>query len=196
MCKNRNSALIKSLLCAGLIIAGGMTYIYIPSHTCAVAQQSYYIYPFNDDERDIQDIEKIFMDDFYWLTTRDSYDVRAMLTRRTSDFADPTVNNDMFIYVMRDKATDGLIGFVTFFKLSFYKGQVLFLSVNREFRGKGYGRALVSYALDQMKNMGMIKAKLFTRLDNKPARALYESLGFQETSRVSNVGLYYDLYLQ
>lgn len=194
MYKKNKNIIATSVLCTGLIITGGLAYFYLPSYTC-VAKQEYYIYAFNDDERDIQDIQSTFMDDFYWLTTRDSYDVRAMLTRRTSDFTDPTLNNNMNIYVMRDKATDGLIGFVTFFSLSFYKGQVLFLSVNKAFRGKGYGRALVSYALEQMKHKGMIKATLFTRLDNKPARALYESLGFKETSRVSNVGLYYDLYL-
>lgn len=192
----KNNILAKILLGLGLIGAVGLVYVYLPFHTSAVDQKAYYVYAFNDDERDIHDIEKIFNEDFYWLTTRDTYDVPAMLTRRTSDFTNPAFNNNMFIYVMRDKATDGLIGFVTFFKLSFYKGQVLFLSINKAFRGKGYGRELVNYALEQMKDMGIMKATLFTRLNNKPARSLYESLGFKETSRVGDVGLYYDLYLQ
>lgn len=158
-------------------------------------QQDYYIYEFNDDERDIRDVEKTFQDDFYWLTTRDSYDVRAMLTRRSSEFTDPSVNNNMFIYIMRDKATDGFIGFVTFFRLSFYKGQILFVSVNNAFKGKGYGQKLTQYALDKMKEMGMVKATLFTRLDNTRARKLYERIGFKESSRAGTVGLYYDIYL-
>ncbi len=33
------------------------------------------------------------------------------------------------------------------------------------------------------------------RLDNKPARKLYERMGFKESSRVEDVGLYYDIYL-
>lgn len=157
--------------------------------------QDYYVYEFNDDERDIRDVEQTFQDDFYWLTTRDSYDVRAMLTRRTSEFADPAVNNNMSIYIMRDKATDLFIGFVTFFRLSFYKGQILFVSVNKAFQGKGYGQKLTEFALDKMKKMGMLKATLFTRLDNTKARKLYERVGFKESSRAGDVGLYYDIYL-
>ncbi len=164
-------------------------------YTTQSATQDYSIYEFNDDERDIRDVEKLFEKDFYWLTTRDSYDVRAMLTRRTSEFTNPNVNNNMFIYIMRDKATDKLIGFVTFFKLSFYKGQMLFVSVDEAFRGKRYGQKLTQFVLDKMKEMGMVKATLFVRIDNKPARKLYERMGFKESSRVENVGMYYDIYL-
>ena len=160
------------------------------------APQDYYIYEFNDDERDIREVEKLFEHDFYWLTTRDSYDVRAMLTRRTSEFTNPNMNNNMWIYIMRDKVADKLIGFVTFFKLSFYKGQILFVSVDEAFRGKRYGQKLAQFVLDKMKEMGMVKATLFVRLDNKPARKLYERMGFKESSRrVEDVGLYYDIYL-
>ncbi len=160
------------------------------------ALQDYYIYEFNDDERDIREVEKLFEHDFYWLTTRDSYDVRAMLTRRTSEFTNPNMNNNMWIYIMRDKVADKLIGFVTFFKLSFYKGQILFVSVDEAFRGKRYGQKLAQFVLDKMKEMGMVKATLFVRLDNKPARKLYERMGFKESSRrVEDVGLYYDIYL-
>ncbi len=159
------------------------------------ALQDYYVYEFNDDERDIRDVEKLFQKDFYWLTTRDSYDVRAMLTRRTSEFSNPNISNDMWIYIMRDKAADKLIGFFTFFKVSFYKGQILFVSVDEAFRGKRYGQKMTQVMLDKMKEMGMVKATLFTRLDNKPARRLYERMGFKESSRAGDVGLYYDIYL-
>lgn len=183
----KRGALIVVIVGIGSII----TYQYPPVQQ----KQDYYIYEFKDDERDIRDVEQTFQDDFYWLTTRDSYDVRAMLTRRTSEFSDPSVNNNMFIYIMRDTATEDFIGFVTFYRLSFYKGQILFVSVNKAFQGKGYGRKLVEFALDKMKKMGMIKATLFTRLDNTKARTLYERIGFKESSRASNVGLYYDIYL-
>ncbi len=191
---NERSLLKKGVLALSIItIAGaaGVGYWY----TAQSAPQDYYIYEFNDDERDIRDVEKLFEKDFYWLTTRDSYDVRAMLTRRTSEFTNPNVNNNMWIYLMRDKATDKLIGFGTFFKLSFYKGQILFVSIDESFRGKRYGQKVAQFMLDKMKEMGMVKAALFTRLDNKAARRLYERMGFKESSRVDNVGLYYDIYL-
>lgn len=187
----------KTLLVVSLAgVAGGALYWY-GTKSCAaiVSQDDYYIYEFNDDERDIQDVEKLFADDLYWLTTRQSYDVRAMLTRRTSEYTNPDVHNNMWIYIMRDKKTDQLIGFTSFFKLSFYKGQILFVSVSKDFRGKGYGKKLTQFDLDTMKQMGMIKATLFTRLDNLPARALYENLGFKESPRRDDVGLYYDIYL-
>lgn len=183
----KKGALIMVMVGVGSII----TYQYRPCQQ----EQGYYVYEFNDDERDIRDVEKTFQDDFYWLTTRDSYDVRAMLTRRTSEFTDPAVNNNMSIYIMRDRLTDAFIGFVTFFRLSFYKGQILFVSVNKAFQGRGYGQKLTEFALDQMKKMGMIKATLFTRLNNTKARKLYERVGFKESSRVNDVGLYYDIYL-
>ncbi len=183
----KNSALLVAMIGISAIVA----YQYWPYQK----HEGYYVYEFNDDERDIRDIEKTFQDDFYWLTTRDSYDVRAMLTRRTSEYSDPAVNNNMSIYIMRDRLTDAFIGFVTFFRLSFYKGQILFVSVNKAFQGKGYGQKLTEFALDQMKKMGMLKATLFTRLDNTKARKLYERVGFKESSRAGNVGLYYDIYL-
>lgn len=180
-----------ALLVAMVGISAIVVYQYWPYQK----QEGYYVYEFNDDERDIRDVEKTFQDDFYWLTTRDSYDVRAMLTRRTSEYSDPAVNDNMSIYIMRDVLTDAFIGFVTFFRLSFYKGQILFVSVNKAFQGKGYGQKLTEFALDQMKKMGMLKATLFTRLDNTKARKLYERVGFKESSRAGNVGLYYDIYL-
>lgn len=185
----KKGALIASV--ATLVGVAGVGYWYATQS----APQDYYIYEFNDDERDIRDVEKLFEKDFYWLTTRDSYDVRAMLARRTSEFTNPNVNNDLFIYIMRDKATDKLIGFFTFFKLSFYKGQILFVSVDEVFRGKRYGQKMTQFMLDKMKEMGIVKATLFTRLDNKPARKLYERMGFWERLIVGDVGLYYDIYV-
>jgi ribosomal protein S18 acetylase RimI-like enzyme len=180
-----------AFLMVAIGIGSIITYQYIPCQQ----KQDYYVYEFNDDERDIRDVEQTFKDDFYWLTTRDSYDVRAMLTRRTSEFCDPAINNNMSIYIMRDKATDAFVGFVTFFRLSFYKGQILFVSVNKAFQGKGYGQKLTEFALERMKKMGMIKATLFTRLNNTKARKLYERVGFKESSRAGDIGLYYDIYL-
>lgn len=193
---HQNNMLKKSVLVVSAVIVGGIiAYAYRPNPTALHAQDNFYIYAFNDDERDIKDIEETFQDDFYWLTTRDTYDVRAMLKYRTSEFSDPSLYNNMFIYVMRQKATDVFIGFMSFFKASFYKGQILFVSVNKAFRGKGYGQKLTEYALQQMKNMGMIKATLFTRTDNKAARRLYERMGFKLASFVGNFGVYYDMYL-
>lgn len=176
------------------VIVGGII-AYTLNHHASCTNDDFYIYTFNDDERDIQDIEATFQDDFYWLTTRDTYDVRAMLKHRTSEFTDPSLYNNMFIYIMRQRVTNAFIGFMSFFKVSFYKGQILFVSVNKAFRGKGYGQKLTEYALEQMKNMGMIKATLFTRTDNKAARKLYERMGFKIASFVGNFGLYYDKHL-
>lgn len=192
---NGHNILKRGMLVMSAVALGGIIAYTYKAHAPVGTQDDYYVYMFNDDERDIKDIEATFQDDFYWLTTRDTYDVRAMLTHRTSEFTDQTQYNNMFIYVMREKATQAFIGFVAFFKVSFYKGQILFVSVNKAFRGKGYGQKLTEYALAQMKKMGMVKATLFTRIDNKAARRLYERMGFKLTSLVGNVGVYYDMYL-
>src|SRR5690349_12970914 len=138
---NNKSSWLKKGLFIGALIGAGVGSVALYWHnTHQVDEKDYYVYEFNDSERDIKDIDATFQDDLYWLSTRKNYDVASMLLRRSSNYADPTLNNDMFIYVMRDKATDAYIGFTSFFRLSFYKGQILFVSVNKAFRGKKYGQ--------------------------------------------------------
>jgi ribosomal-protein-alanine N-acetyltransferase len=55
------------------------------------------------------------------------------------------------------------------------------LAVRPEHRGRGYGRALVEFALRAGSAQGAASATLEVRRSNTPARRLYAGLGFVET---------------
>ncbi len=82
----------------------------------------------------------------------------------------------MHIKVWRDG--DKPAGIVTYYMETSYQGRILFLVVDSNFQGKGYGRKLVQYAMEQLKMMGAKTVKLFTLHENLRAQKLYESLGF------------------
>jgi ribosomal protein S18 acetylase RimI-like enzyme len=55
---------------------------------------------------------------------------------------------------------------------------VLGMGVIRGHRGKGIGRALMQATLSAAKASGMRRIELTVRVDNEPAKRLYESFGF------------------
>lgn len=55
---------------------------------------------------------------------------------------------------------------------------VLGMGVTRDHRGKGIGRALMQATLSAAKASGMRRIELTVRVDNQPAKRLYESFGF------------------
>ena len=55
------------------------------------------------------------------------------------------------------------------------------LHVLAEHRRRGIGGALVRSAMDLARGLGLAGIRLLTRPDNRPAQALYESLGFRRS---------------
>jgi len=53
--------------------------------------------------------------------------------------------------------------------------------VQEDFRGKGLGRALLDAVLDWARNQGAVRAQLLADLDNAPALAFYERVGWRPT---------------
>ena len=72
-------------------------------------------------------------------------------------------------------------------------GWLLFLGVADQFRKRGYGEYLVRYALEQMRQMGLTRVDLVTRVTNYRAQRLYKRIGFNEYKRDSH-GFVYFLY--
>ena len=54
------------------------------------------------------------------------------------------------------------------------------IGVSPDFRGQGYGRQTLQFAMDSLREHGLKKAQLRVSLTNKIAIGLYESLGFKE----------------
>ena len=56
---------------------------------------------------------------------------------------------------------------------------LLFLLVNKKYRGKGKSKILLQYAIDDMLQHGAVKIDLATRSVNKRAQSLYEKFNFK-----------------
>ena len=67
--------------------------------------------------------------------------------------------------------------------LNTVKGLVSNVAVDRNERGKGYGRQLMVFGLQELKKKGCEQAYLRVHVENKPAIFLYESLGFTKAER-------------
>jgi ribosomal protein S18 acetylase RimI-like enzyme len=55
---------------------------------------------------------------------------------------------------------------------------ILGMGVLREYRGRGIGRALMDATLQAAKAKGIRRVELTVRVDNEPAKRLYERFGF------------------
>ena len=164
--------IIFGLVVAGALFAGLAFWWY--------GQKSFIIENFNP-KRDTKPILEIFDKNWYWLieSTREEYSPEFMLEHRTPD-RNPKNFGKMKIKILRDRGK--LAGFITYYKLSVFRGKLLFVGVSSQFRGKGYGTKLVNYAVNDMfNNMGCSIVELITRTDNVRSRGLYKKLGFSET---------------
>jgi len=65
------------------------------------------------------------------------------------------------------------------------------LFVRDSTRGHGLGRALVERAMDRARERGCARIELDTEEENLAAVALYESLGFSNTSKGESRGLFF-----
>ncbi len=65
-----------------------------------------------------------------------------------------------------------------------YIGTVM---VHPDYRRRGYGRSVLLHALEATRSLGGNRAILHVLADNTPARRLYESAGFREFERISEL---------
>jgi len=134
------------------------------------------IYDF-DPARDTQEILAIFEHNWHWLISSDDYSPEFMLKHRAPS-KDPLYVGSLHIKVLREQ--NKLAGFTAYYMKKKGLGQLLFLAVGQEFRGKGYGEQLVQYVLKDFADMGASCVRLVTRTTNFPAHRLYNRIGFHE----------------
>jgi len=167
-----------------LAIGGGIAFYYY--HT-AIPKDG--IYDFNA-ARDTKDIMDIFNKNWYWLLASDDSSPAFMIKHRTWD-ANPAHFGLMGIKVLREK--DRVAGFTTYYMEAPKQGRLLFLAVDQDFRGKGYGTLLVKRAIQELLRMGATYIVLWTRVSNIPAQRIYKEIGFQE-KREENGYLYFEYW--
>lgn len=131
------------------------------------------------DERDTQDLLKLFEKDRYWLISSEDYDPAWALKTRSPNKRDNRYFGKLHIKVLRENGQ--FLGFVAYYMKNFFLGQLLFLGVNPDFRGKGYAQQLMKYAIEDMKKMGASMITLVTRTSNTSAQSVYKKLGFSVT---------------
>jgi len=134
------------------------------------------IYDFNP-ARDTQPIMDIFNKNWYWLLASEESSPAFMIKNRTHD-TNPMHFGSLHIKVLREN--NKLVGFTAYYMNNPQEGRILFLAVDHEFRGKGYGKILAQRAMNELFKMGAIHLALWTRVSNLPAQRIYKELGFKE----------------
>ncbi|CAN5159630.1 hypothetical protein BH09DEP1_BH09DEP1_4290 [soil metagenome] len=158
-----------------LSFGASVFYYYAPQPVFAAAS------PISDfqDERDTQDVLNLFEKDRYWLISSEDYDPSYALKTRSPNKRDNRYFGKLNIKVLREDSK--FVGFVAYYMKNFFLGQLLFVGVNPDFRGKGYAQKLMQYAIDDMKKQGASMISLVTRTSNLAAQAVYKKLGFSVT---------------
>lgn len=170
-------------------------YYFVHDHgspTPAVVQTEGTYLDFYQPTRDRDDIINLFRRNLYWLTTNKDYSAEFMLDTLSPNEYDTRYFGQFHIKVMRirENAHDAFIGFVGYYMKNFYEGTILFLAVHEDFRGKHYGEQLIFDAIKELRKHGASMITLLTWLHNKRSRALYERIGFVESSRDDKI-IYY-----
>ena len=127
--------------------------------------------------RDTQPIMDIFNQNWYWLLASEESSPAFMLKHRTYD-SNPMHFGSLHIKVLRENNT--VAGFTAYYMETPQEGRLLFLAVSHDFRGKGYGKILTQYAMEELFAMGAKHIALWTRVSNLPAQRIYKELGFKE----------------
>jgi ribosomal protein S18 acetylase RimI-like enzyme len=86
-------------------------------------------------------------------------------------------SQEKFYFINKDKQTVGILNFNP------SRGLISNVGVDPQQRGKGYGKQIVLFELQQLKENGCKQAHLRVHVDNKPAIHIYESLGFVKAER-------------
>lgn len=147
------------------------------------------IVPF-DKERDSAFVLDMFNKNWYWLIENPEFSGTFYLdhmspTRKPEDFGKENIR---IMYVHGEP-----VGFVSYYKKSFYEGFLHFLLIDETYRGKGYAEKLMKYAIKELRAMNSQVIRLVTRVNNKPARKLYDKLGFKHYKTEEGF-VYYELY--
>lgn len=124
-------------------------------------------------------IKRQFKENWYWLISSPEYDVDHMLDTHSPNNYEPQYYGKMNILVICQEGEP--VGFGSYYMRTAVQGEILFIEVDKQFRGKGIAQKLVGCIEEKLKLAGAKTVKLCTRVENEIARRLYQRLGYQET---------------
>jgi len=171
---------MKRIAKIGIALTLGVSIIGAAVGLSHVVKPSQPIYAF-DLKRDYNDIMTLMKNNWYWLISSPDYNADFMLRHKAPSHKDPRYFGKLQIKVLRPE--NKFAGFVAFYKKYPGQGQLLFLAVDKDFRGKRYGNLLMDHALGEMKQQGITRVSLVTRVSNYPAQEVYKRAGFDEIGR-------------
>jgi len=126
-------------------------------------------------------IKNQFKENWYTLIATPTYDVDFMLEKKAPNDREPQFFGKIAIKMLYE--SNQPIGFITYYMQTSYQGDILFLVIGKEHRGKRHGEKLLNYAFNELKKQGAKTVKIFTRTENTSAQKLYTRIGFVETHR-------------
>jgi len=88
---------------------------------------------------------------------------------------------EKFYFASKKQQTVGVLNINT------SKGLISNIGVDPQQRGKGYGKQIMLFGLEQLKENGCKQAYLRVHVENKPAIHLYKSLGFVKAERYKRI---------
>lgn len=139
--------------------------------------------------RDRPFIEKLFQQDWYWLTTQ-QFD--PALFDQWLEHKSPTADASTFgiLDIKMAQLNHSDVGFIAYFMKSAYEGMILFIDVLPIHRSKRIGRQLLEFALNDLQKRGASIVRLITRPHNTDARRLYDRIGFIKYGETSEYLFY------
>ena len=72
--------------------------------------------------------------------------------------------------------TEGVVGFC-----SLRDGEITLIAISKNYQRRGIATRLIQSCIDECRSTGLKKLKIATQGSNRPARNLYEKLGFKRT---------------
>ena len=93
----------------------------------------------------------------------------------------PLINEDNRMVAYIAEVDNKIIGKVNL-EVNNFVGAIYGLGVLPDYRGKGYGRDILMWAIEKLKEMNSKEVMLQVSVINKNALSLYKSCGFEETS--------------
>jgi ribosomal protein S18 acetylase RimI-like enzyme len=175
----KNKKLIIAV-CLLLGLAAGTVWVYKQSQSVtSELVAGYDIRPFNA-ERDTDFIKQQNYDNWYLLHATPEYDLDFMLEKSSPYAWEPRTYGKLKTVVLFDEGKPA--GFVNYYTRG-KEGVIFLLSVDKNARGKGFGKALFGYAVEGLKKQGAKILKVSVRSENEQAQRVYRGAGFSiETS--------------
>lgn len=118
-------------------------------------------------------IRKATLDDLEWIDQLSRENFETSFSKES--LKNMIIEEETYHMFLAEKKE--FIGYIVVWESAPF-GQIIDVVVRNEYRGLGYGRALLDYGLSYLEDMGIDTISLEVKVSNTDAIKLYESKGF------------------